>query len=104
MAMSYVEGAPRGAARKAFRECQVIHFMPHGIEAVRIMGLDGVSANAACCWKMLRLARHTALFTLKPEPNPSCHTLSPRFTPCLVSMYASTYLHAFGPWTPRLAS
>ena len=102
--MSYLEGAPHGAARKTFHECQVIHFMPHGMEAVRIMGLDGVSTNAACCWKMLHLARHTALFTLKPEPNPSCHTLSPRFTPCLVSMYASTYLHAFGAWTPQLAS
>lgn len=59
-----------------------------------MIGLVGLSRNAACCWEMLRLARHTALFTLKPEPKASCQTLSPLFTLCLVSMYASTYLHA----------
>ena len=55
-------------------------------------GLDVPSRNAAWCWKQVRLTRHTALLTLKPEPNASCHTLSPLLTPCLVSMYANTYL------------
>ena len=57
-----------------------------------MMGLEVSSRNAACCWKIARLACHTALFTLKPEPNASCHTLSPLLRPRLVSIYASTYL------------
>ena len=35
-----------------------------------------------------------ALLHLKPEPKAICHTLSPRRTPALVSMLASTYLQA----------
>ena len=58
-----------------------------------MMGLVLSCRNAACCWKNVRLSRHTALFTLKPEPNASCHTLSPLPSPRFVSMYASTYLH-----------
>ena len=38
------------------------------------------------------MALQTALLHLKPEPKAICQTRSPRLTPCLVSMHASTYL------------
>lgn len=52
----------------------------------------GRSSHAS--WRVLtfRMARQTALLHLKPEPKAICHTLSPRFTPCFVSMFANTYL------------
>ena len=40
------------------------------------------SKNALCCVRTPRRAHHTALLHLKPLPNASCHTRSPRLTPC----------------------
>lgn len=54
----------------------------------------GRSNQASCRVLTLRMARQTALLHLKPEPKAICHILSPHFTPCVVSMHASTYLHA----------
>ena len=41
---------------------------------------------------MLRRARHTALFALKPPPKPSCHRRSPRRRPVVCSTLARMYL------------
>ena len=57
---------------------------------------------AACLGRTLkvRMARHTALLHLKPEPNASCQMRSLRRSPRRLSMYASTYLQT----TPHHAS
>ena len=57
----------------------------------------GRSSHASWRVLTLRMARQTALLHLNPEPKAICHTLSPRFTPCFVSMQASTYLHVAEP-------
>ena len=41
---------------------------------------------------MLRRARQTALFALKPPPKPSCHRRSPRLRPVVCSTLARMYL------------
>ena len=46
---------------------------------------DGVSVQASCWSRQSRSATHTALLHLKPLPKASCHTRSPRRTPCTVS-------------------
>ena len=64
----------------------------------------GRSSHASWRVLTLRMARHTALLHLKPDPKAICHTLSPRFTPCFVSMHASTYLHIAKPHSAWHAS
>ena len=67
---------------------------------VRAHAEGGHAAGKECAgqvhtlWGVLtcRSARQMALLHLKPEPKAICQTRSPRFTPVLVSMLASTYL------------
>ena len=56
--------------------------------------MEGVSVQASCWSLLLRTATQTAEQHLKPEPNASCQTRSPRFTPCCVSTYVHAYLSA----------
>ncbi len=57
---------------------------------------SALGRSSQASWRVLtlRMARHTALLHLNPEPNAICHTRSPCFTPFFVSMQASTYLRA----------
>ena len=53
---------------------------------------EGVSVQASCWSRQSRSATHTALLHLKPLPKASCHTRSPRLTPCFVSTKPHAYL------------